>query len=513
MSELSVEFKKKLEDLAKDNDEKVADVIVLFITLKTKILELEPYLPDAKASIRTYNGLQSYYSNQRFNKGSEFIIIPMGVQQEPKDTNKKLRDTILKDFSNPQNRLKMISGEAGDGTDGKVMVMKTSDELVDNINVFFPDVYKPVKTIRKMTQLSNSEWVVVDADLWKPGDKPIPRSFNRTNQYVEDGEVYENKQWSRPLYPNWKFAIFGLGYFSGNKEVKTPEGGIKKVPKNTLNDGLISRITFYGDRANPNSPKFIGKKSLWFMPCKLKATDTKYTSELFLQTTAKSDIEVSSKKLKFVPYKDKDGKSKPGIINVVNARVKSKAKKLMAIVSKTNFDSLPKDKAKKLHDLESLYKKFVDVDYIPIIDLNGVDDYHKSHRAVLVENKEGKLVPKKDKEGVWDSIDFNSFAISECAFTGVYTKEDKPPKMILSDYSLAENKSLFPKFSVGINSDLPPSSVYVSLTTSRGNQAYDPDTKKYIVDPENAVAIPKIKGICVIMDFSKIDIKKLVGDL
>lgn len=505
---LSEEFKNKLEELAKDNDEKVADVMVLFVALRNKILEIEPHLSDMKANIRTYNGLTGYYSNKRFNRGSEFIIIPMGIQQESKDTNKELRDEIIKDFSNPQKRLEMIAGKSGDGTDGQVMVMKISDKLIDEKTVFFTDVYKPVKIIRKMTQLSNGEWIVVDGDLWTPGDKPVPRNYNKTIQYVEGGEIYTNRGWSRRLDPNWKFAIFGVGYFSGIKNVITEEGK-KRIPKNIVEDGFISRITYYGDYANPNSPKFIGKKALWFKACKLKVVDTKYSNELFLQVTAKTDIEVGSKKLKI-----------PEIISKINARVSTSSNKLKDIISKTNFDELPKGKAKKLHDLETLYKKYVDLSYIPVIDLSEINDYHRTHRAISITvpaigDDSGNVIVKiqKGEDGIWDNIDFNSFAISECALSGVYTRDDKPPKMILSDYSLPENQSLFAKFSNGIDSDLPPSSVYVSLTTSRGNRAYDPDTKEFVVDPENAVAIPKIKGIGIIMDYSKIDIDKLIGDL
>lgn len=504
------DMKAKLEELGKANDEKIEDVIALFMALKTKILMLEPHLPDMKANIRTYNGLAGYYSNKRFNRGTEFIITPMGVQQEPKDTNKELRDEILKDFSNPEKRLKMIAGDSGDGTDGQVMVMKTSDKIIDEKNVFFTDVYKPVKIIRKMTKLSTGEWVVVEGDLWQPGDKPLARNYNKTVQYVEDGEVYKNRGWSRALVSNWKFSIFGVGYFSGTKQVKDADG-VKKVPKNTVNDGLVSRITFYGDHANPNSPKFIGKKALWFKPCKLKVVDSKYSNELFLQVTAKTDIEVSSKKLNI-----------PSILEKVNGRILNESKRLMMLIDKTDFNELPKGKAKKLHDLEALYKKFITVDYIPVIDLASVNEYHITHRAISEtvteigeEGVAGEVIIriKKDENGVWDSIDFNSFAISECAFTSLYTRDGQAPKMILTDYSLPENQSLFVKFSNGVDAELPPSSVYVSLTTSRGNQAYDPDTKKFVVDPDNAVAIPKIKGVGVILDYSKIDIEKLVGDL
>ena len=337
MSELNAEFKKKLEKLAEDNDEDIEDVMALFLVLKDRVLEIDPHLSDMKANIRTYNGLTGYYSNKRFSRGQEFMIIPLGVYQDPQDTNKEERDRILKDFSNPQKRLEMISGKMGDGTDGQVMVMKTSDKIVDNKTAFFTDVYKPVKTIRKMTQLNNGEWVVVDGDLWQPGDKPIARNWQKTIQYVEGGDEYTNRGWSRPLDQNWKFAIFGIGYFAGSKEVKD-EQGKRRIEKNILEDGFISRITFYGDYANPNSPKFIGKKQLWFRPCKLKASDTKYSNELFLQATAKSDVEVSDKKLKI-----------PQIISKINERIQAQANKLMILISKTNFEELPKDKAKKLH--------------------------------------------------------------------------------------------------------------------------------------------------------------------
>ncbi len=245
--------------------------------------------------------------------------------------------------------------------------------------------------------------------------------------------------------------------------------------------------------------------SVTFSSCKR----SKYSNELYLQVTAKSDLEVSPNKVKLVPYLDKQRKQKPGIITLANKRIKDKANKLMGIVAKTDFDALPKEKAKKLHELEALYKKFVDLDYIPVIDLAGTHVYHMTHKAKLGEDGQ----PIKGEDGVWDNIDFNSFAISECAFGGIYTKEGKAPKMILSDYSMPDNQSLFAKFSNGLDTEIPPSSVYISLTTSRGNSAYDVDTKEWIVDPDNAVAMPKIKGIGVIFDFKKIDIEKLAGDL
>jgi len=354
--------------------------------------------------------------------------------------------------------------------EGKVMGMKVSEKPIDNKTVFYYDVYKPGKSIRKMTQL-------------------------------EDGEEYENWNYSRPLTPNWRLSLFGIGYFSGVKETQTAEGLVKRQ-KNPVDDALICRVTFSGkatgDLADPNNPKYICKKDIWFKVCKLKVIDTKYSNKLYLSVNARTDLEVSSKKIKLFD-----------IVEKINKRVKENAMKVKMMVEKTDFNELPKDKAKKLQDLWDLYKKFTKVDYIPIIDLAGINEYHMTHRAILGED--GK--PMKDDSGVWDAVDFNSFALCECAFTGIYEREGQAPKFILSDYSLGENENVFSKFSNGLSKEIPPSSVYISLTTSRGNQAYDPETKQFVKDPENAVAIPKIKGVGVILDFSKLNIESLIGDM
>jgi hypothetical protein len=127
-----------------------------------------------------------------------------------------------------------------------------------------------------------------------------------------------------------------------------------------------------------------------------------------------------------------------------------------------------------------------------------------------LKDEAGKII----KDGAWDKIDFDAFALCECTFNGVYEKEGKKPKMILSDISLPQdNNNIYCGFANGIDTKIPSSSVILSLTTARGNQVYDPDTKTYIDDEENATAFPKVKGIKVLIDFQKIDIEKLFGDL
>jgi hypothetical protein len=496
---ISENLKKKLQTLAEANDEKLEDVLLFFEAIKIKMTELDPFVSEEKLLIRCFNGLNDYYNNTKFNKGSEFIFIPFGVQNEASDSTLAEREKIIADFANPQNRIPMIRGASGIGTDSKVMTMRVKDDVIDNKNVFFDMVYKPVKTIRKMTPMDSGEFVVIDGDLWTPGDLPIARDYNKQTKY-EGVDPFENKHWSKPLEPNWKMSLFGIGFFSGMKDVNG-----EKVQRNPFVDGIVTTVNFYGDYANPTSAKFICKKQPWFKLCKLKAVNTKYSNDLFAQVTSKSDLDVSNIKPKMLDYVE-DDKKKKGMITIINERVKLSAEKLKQI-SSGNLDSLPKEKAEKLKQTMGLYNKFLTTDYIPVIDLNGIANYHITHKAL--KNEDGSA---KKSEG-WDEVDYKSFAIVECAYSSTYKKEGKAPKYVISDYSLPENKSIFAKFSNGLEVDLPASTVILSLTTSRGNQAYDEDTKKYIENPEGAVPIPKVRGICILVDFTKLDIKKLIGNL
>ncbi len=501
MVKMSENFDKKLEELAEDSEEKLEDVKALFSVVKIHIQNITPYeLTEPQLNKQAYEAIKEHYNAEKYQKAREQWFIPFGISSEAQDQNEELREEILKEFSNPELRLDCIRKK-------KVMVMKISDEEPDGETIFFEDVYQPVTNPDSIkTTTVNDEVVVIDGDLWNPGDVPIPRDYKHQTEYGD--ELYDNKQYSKPLYPKWKIELFGIGFFSGMKEVIVEQEKIEKQ-KNLIDDGLITRITFYGDLADPKSPKFICKKPIWFNVCKLKSIDTNYSNELFLKTYSTNTLEIMPEKLNLLDYL-KNRKRVKGIITLINERVAGFAKKVDDIHSKANEENTPKEKLEKLKQLYSLCKKYIKLPYIPVIDLNQIDYYHLSHRAL--KDKDNKIV--KDEKGVWDNTDFNSFALCQCSFSSVFQKDKtKPPKMVITDATLPQDQSLFLKFSNGLDTELPASSVIISLTTSRGNSVYDPDTKKWITDAENAKAIAKIKGMKLLIDYTKLNIGKLKADL
>ena len=478
----------KLKVLAEESEQDLVMVKELFMVLREVIRgEFDYDLSEGKLNKKTYDALKENYNSEKFAKPTEMWFIPFGVYSEAKDQNAELREEILKEFSEPQNRIAMIEA-------GKVMVMKISDQEVDGELVTFADVYKPVKNRESLKfTIINDETVVIEGKLWSPGDIIIPRDYRRQKQYG-DGDLFDNNQFSKPLDPNWKVSLFGIGFYAGTRDKKvrdadTGEIEIVKSPKDILNNGVICVVSWYGDFADPATPSFIAKKPVWFVPCKLKVTETKRSNELIIQSSAKTDIEIiPNSKLNIIK-----------IVEYINSRVKNALTGVQEVLASTR--PLPKEKEAKLKALLDVGKKYLTTDYIPIIDLIGIDEYHLTHKAIL--NKETGL---PIKENGWDKTDFNSFAISECSLSGVYAKEGQAPKMIITDSSLPGDQSLFLKFSNGLRSDLPASSVLVALTTSRGNKIYDKDTSEWIVNEDEAKAIPKIKGIKVLVNFKSLDI-------
>jgi hypothetical protein len=199
-------------------------------------------------------------------------------------------------------------------------------------------------------------------------------------------------------------------------------------------------------------------------------------------------------------------------VKELNRIVLTKAGQIQIVKDKM-FDSLEEDKKAKFKIIYDLYKKFFTVPYIPVIDLVDIDKYHKEHKAL--HNEKGEII--KDKNG-WDLTDFNSLALSECSFSGMYEKEGQPPKMIFTDASLPKDQSLFLKHSHGVPTDIPPSSVIVCLSTFRGDQIYDVDTKVWIKNrPDEAKAVARITVIRVLIDHSQLyskieELKKKIGD-
>ena len=490
MSDIDPVMLEKLAVIAKGAEEEIEDVKALFAAVKEVIVGSFDYeLSEVKLNKKTYDAIKEHYNSEKYAKPQEMWFIPFGVYSEAKDQNAKLREEIFKEWAEPQNRIAMIEA-------GKLMVMKISDQKIEG-DITFADVYKPVKDREslKFTKV-NDETVVIDGKLWSPGDMIIPRDYRRQITYANK-ESYDNKQFSKPLDPNWKVSLFGVGFFAGTRDKRikdeaTGEIDIIKAPKDILNNGVICIITYYGDFANPATPAFITKKPVWFVPCKLKGTDSKRSNELFLQATAKTDLEIiPSKKINI-----------PKVIEYINGRVRNNVMKAQSIIG--SGEPMPKEKLAKIKAFFDVGKKFLTKDFIPVIDLIGVDEYHKTHKAIT--NPETGLILKD--EG-WDKTDFNSFAISECSYSGVYAKEGQAPKMIITDSSLPQDQSLFLKFSNGLRHDLPPSSVLVALTTSRGNKIYDKDTKLWVVNEEEAKAIPKIKGIKLLINFGVLDIDSI----
>lgn len=480
-------IKEKLEKLAEEQEREFDEISVLFESAKLGVSELDPTLDGFKLEARALNSLKSHFNNQKFNAGRDYYYVPFGVAIPAKDQNEKLRTEILNEWGDPTKRIAMIQA-------GKLMTMKdeTSGEA------------KPVREIKKMTKI-NDEWVVTDGIFIQNGDTPIARDYIKVNKYA-DGNEYPNQSFSRPLFSNWKITLFGLGFFAGIKKV-----GDKEIKATPLNDGIYSRVQVFGKWANPNDPSFVCKKTIWFKPCRFKATEGTKSFELSARVNCKSEFQLSNKIL------DIEKLSK-----AINSRVSSLSKKFMALSRKLKTEATKeKDEAKLKKGEEALakakeYKVYESEDYIPFIDLNDIRDYHLKYSAVYkdVVDEEGETVQiiAKNKDG-YDITDWNAFALAECVFNGIYESEGKSPKMILDDWSLDNN--LFVSFSKELQTNIPPSSsVIISLTTSRGNKVWDADSESLVVDPENAKVFPLVRGIRSIMNFSEVNIDQaLQGDM
>ena len=504
MSELDPNIKERIVSLAKSASETMEDVMNVFNAVKFAIKAKQPHLPEVRLNNQTINMIEDHYNKKNRKKSQKMIFIPMGVFSDSKDQNKTLRESILKEWVEPHKHAKMIA-------DGKVFTMKIGEKTVDG-KVIDEKIAVSGNHPYKTTDVDGVK-VVTEATPWKPGDKIVPRNYEKNVFYGEDS--YENWNYGNELDPAWKITLFGLGYYDGTKEVKVVDqesGAVvkKTTAKNLIDDGVHVRLDFLGEYADPNSPKFIVKQPIWFNMTVAKAIDQKYTNELYIQARAKANTGleiVPSDKLMLLDY-ETDGQIRKGVISRINERIYTQAKKLELFINTDGFEKEPKDKKKQIEELFKLYQKFTALEFVPIIDLDGVNQYHISHKAL--RDKETKEILK---DGAWDKTDFNSFAICECSFTGTYTPSGKPPKMVITDPSLPQNKSLFCKFPTGFDSKMSEGQCLISLMTSRGNQVYDEESGEYIEDPENAQAMPRITGIRVFTKFEDIDVEKILADL
>lgn len=480
----------KLQKIAEEEKKSIEDVKLLFDAYREELKNESPYLSDKRLDIRAVNFVDSHYANDdQFDSGEPFVFVCMGVASNARDVNKYLRDQILEDWSEPDNRERLIK-------DGKVMVMKVSDKEIDGEDTTFDDVFKPVKKIKDTAELDSGEVIVTEGELWEPGSKPIPRDFRRYMEYGE--EEYENSQWSHPLNPKWKMKLFGIGYFTGSNEK-----GNKKSP---INAGKITIVSISGERANPSDPNFILNKPIMFTPCKVKANKTENCNNLFLNVWIRQDNEFE--------FSDKDIKIEK-IVSLINKRVHTEAK---TIKQKTEESIKNKDKTlfEKFKSLYTLYKDYIDEDYkyIPFIDLANIHDYHMKYRAIWDEDEDtGEQYVRKNDDG-WDYTKFTSFALCQCTFRGVYENKKGGNKYVLRDWSLDKDETQFMKYATGLPKEIPsPSSVMISIQTSRGNMVYDSDIEEWIEDAEHSKAFGRVKGIKLLRDFNKHSLKNLKGDM
>lgn len=511
---------KKLEDFAEKNDKEADYIINLHKGIKHALRAKFPYKTEVSLNNMAYNNIKDYFNSGNKLKFTKTTFIPFGIFSEAKDRNRKLRNKIYKEWKEPENQAQMIE-------DGKVMCIKVGSKPVNGEEV---DIMKPIKAgVDYKTTKVNGEIIVVDPEgddtpldelLWTPGDKIIPRDYRKQTKFGDD--MYDNKQYSKPLTPNWKMVLFGIGFQQGTKKITTKVNGnvVKKsVEKNLISDGKLAKIEFYGDLANPSNPKFVCKKNPWFEVCEIGTSAKKWTNEIKLSAIAEFNKEIKvipSDDLKLLDYETKEGEIKDGIINLINKRITKTARKLYSLLTSEEFKDLPKDKKKQIKEMYKDFKKYIDKDLIPVIDLLDIDKYHKEHRAVwetVEDEMTGEEIKRIKKDNGWDVTDFDSFAVCECSLDGVYSPADKPPKFVISDASLPNEFPIYAKFANGIDSELPDSQVLISLTTSRGNKVYDEDSEEYIVDEENAKAFPKIRGIKVLMKFDNDLVEQILADL
>jgi len=499
-------IKKVLQQIAEDEKTPTLDVVLAnFETAKLQVLEEDPNLEGEKLERRALNVLKTYYDKQIYSKGSPTMFIPFGVSVAPMDKNKKLRDLILKDWEDPGKRAGMIR-------QGKVMFTNIGGDRV------------PIKSFDiKDTHLEkDGDYTELIIDKGEPcdlgaGDIPLPRDYRKKISYVSSKGEYENfNQYSKQLNPNWTMTLFGVGYFEGVKKVKNKETGeMEEVEKNLPRDAVKSKVQFFGALANPHHEHFLGKELIWFMPLKFNSSENTTSNSAFIRATCKGAVELGLKEFDIEK-----------LVNIINKRISTIYANLyrksasMRDKAKEDKDEALMAKAKETLKEANLFK-YCSAEsgkvYIPVIDLIDVDDYHHDYAIKWVvkdeEDEDEELIIDKNEEG-WDNVDFDAFAFCKCNYKGFFTKAGKKPKMLLTDWSIPD--TVFAGFVNILPTNIENGEVYVTLTTSRGSSVYDESTGKYVKDPENAVPIPKIRGIKLVKGLKGILKKyeeKLEGDV
>jgi len=478
-------IRKVLEQIAEN--EKTPTLDVVLANYETAILqtqEEDPSLEGLKLEKRALTVLKTFYQRQIYSKGSPFTFIPFGVSVTPMDKNKKLRDKILEDWKDPGLRTGMIKkGKFMFTMDGEKRLLVKKWEAKDTHTEKKGD----------FTELIIDKGEPCDVGA---GDIPIPRDYRKKIKYASgEGEYDNTNQYSKPLNHNWTTTLFGVGFFDGIKKVLDKESGeLIEKEKKIGSDGYKARVQIFGPLANPHNEHFLGKEPIWFMPLRFNASEGNNSNMAFIRSTLKGTVELGLKNIdieKLVGFINKR-------ISVTYKKLYEKAKD-MRDQAKADEDEILMKKSKDLLKNANLFKGFTVKSgnkYIPMIDLVELEDYHWKYAVKYKledeEDEDSPLIVDKNKEG-WDNVDYDAFALSKCSYEGFFTKSGKKPKMIITDWSIPD--SVFCGFVPILKTDIESGEVYISLTTSRGSSVYDESTGNYVKDPENAVPIPKIRGI------------------
>lgn len=484
INKIYLKINQRIEELAESEERSIEHITNLFESAKLKVKETDKDLSDIKIAQRAINNIRSHFTSQKFGKGVPFNFVPMGVAISAKDMNKKLREEILKDWAEPPNRKNMI-------LKGYIMTMDIDDDKV------------PIKKILKSHNEKDVGLIIDDGEICEPEDTPIPRDYKEKNEYGDN--EYENFRYSKPLFPNWSITLFGIGFFEGSDK----KDGVKRNP---IKDGLVCRVQFYGDLANPKKESFVCNKSIWFMPCHLEVTKGKKTNDEIIFATGKSTIEIEEKDLAIEK-----------IVKAINKKMSLVSNKLKKLALDMKQNSEVEGDDKLLKEAEVVKKRAIHLskyekkDYIPFIDLDDVGNFHYQHVAVWQQSEEDDedvLVVAKDKKSGFDKIDFNKFALVECNFEKVFKKENSVDKIILSDWSVDDN--LFTTFAPELKSsiEIPQNTtILISLTTSRGEMVWDVDQGKLVKNPDEAKVNPKVRGIKILQLHDEIEIGEILeGD-
>ena len=498
-------IKNVLEQIAEDEKYPTLDVVLAnFETAMLQTKEEDPSLEGVKLERRALTVLKTFYNQQLYSKGSPFTFIPFGVSVAPMDKNKKLRDKILKDWKDPGKRVDMIKK-------GKLMFTMIGENKTLIKKWEAKDTHNEKKG--DFTELIIDKGEPCDIGA---GDIPIPRDYRKKIKYASgEGEYDNTNQYSKPLNHNWTMTVFGVGFFDGIKKVIDKESGeLIEKEKKIGSDGYKARVQIFGPLANPHGEHFLGKEPIWFMPLKFNASEGNKSNMAFVRATLKGAVELGLKNIdieKLVSFINKR-------VSMTYVSLYKKAAEMRDEAKDTEDETLMK-KAKELLKKANLFKGFtVDTGkkYIPVIDLVEIKDYHWKYAVQWKikdeEDEDEELIVDKNKEG-WDNVDYDAFALTKCSYQGFFSKSGKKPKMIITDWSIPD--SVYAGFVPLLKTDIENGEAYISLTTSRGSSVYDESTGTYVKDPENAVPIPKIRGIRLTKGLKGIIKKfeeKLTGD-